>query len=109
MISRNSRVISLVRTPERLKSFRIRLNDLASQVLWQPAFDGQSINLDDLIQTGTLCSDAASWPKGQISCALSHLGPRECQDSGEPILILKMMRSLVKFGIFSSLNPCLVI
>ena len=90
MIPCNSRVISLVRTPERLKSFRIRLNELASQVLWQPAIDGQSINLDDLIQTGTLSNDAASWPKGQIGCALSHLEAwRECQDSGEPMLIFE--------------------
>ena len=84
------RVISLERTPNRLEAFRHRLQDSSTKVSWQPGVDGTNLDLDALVRQGVLSSSAASWPRGQIGCALSHLEAwRACQSSGENLLVFE--------------------
>lgn len=85
-----ARVISLERTPDRLEAFRCRLQDLANNVSWQPGVDGATLDLDALVRQGVLSPSAASWPRGQIGCALSHLEAwHACQSSGECLLVFE--------------------
>ena len=90
MLSCPARVISLERTPHRLEAFRSRLQDSAVNVSWQPGVDGTNLDLDALVRQGVLSPSAASWPRGQIGCALSHLEAwRACQSSGESLLVFE--------------------
>ena len=85
-----ARVISLERTPYRLEAFRHRLQDLATNVSWQPGVDGTDLDIDALVRQGVLSPSAAFWPRGQIGCALSHLEAwRACQSSGESLLVFE--------------------
>lgn len=65
-------VISLERTPGRLRKFRDANDHLSNTVLF-PAVNGEAISRAKLSQLGVFSADAPAYSDGAIGCALSHL------------------------------------
>ncbi len=83
-------VISLIRTPERLSRFRDRFADSTDDILCIPGVDGVTLSTPELIKRGLLHPSAATWPLGQIGCAISHMRCHlHCIRSGRPLVIFE--------------------
>lgn len=83
-------VISLPRSHQRLQAFQQRLGRTAEHVEPIRGIDGQSLDLEALVQGGILSNSALHWPRGQIGCALSHLRCLlRCLKREQPLLIFE--------------------
>ena len=82
-------VISLERTPERLKQFRAINAHLGPLIETLPAVDGQQLDRDELVRAG-LIVEGMAWSAGAIGASLSH---RLCWlraiQSGRPVCIFE--------------------
>jgi len=66
-------VISLAKTPERLKQFRERFGECFHSIRCFPGIDGTSLSIPELVDRGLIDPTAMSWPLGQLGCAISHI------------------------------------
>tara|TARA_B100001964_G_C14237858_1_gene603400 strand:- start:1007 stop:1753 length:747 start_codon:yes stop_codon:yes gene_type:complete len=83
-------VISLARTPERLNKFRERFGESHHSIRWFPGIDGASLSIAELVYRGLIEPSAASWPIGQLGCAISHLRCHiHCLQTGRDMVIFE--------------------
>jgi GR25 family glycosyltransferase involved in LPS biosynthesis len=83
-------VISLKRTPDRLRDFRLRNETIAPSISVFEGFDGRTVPAAVVLAAGVVVQDPAGYTPGAIGCAMSHTALwRRCAEGREPILIFE--------------------